>query len=168
MDSWLSLSHHFYSFTVATMTWLTITEYLCHKWPRICSTCRRHFLVLSLLWLITGIVTGVTRSVSLVEQELLTLPESLNSPPVFSGVSVARSFCVAFCRSLFVLFLLTIVLYVLQFTDSDYPFGIFKFLYEKSEGEIKKTLHNPETLTTVGTQGTGRRQIKTQKHNTEN
>jgi hypothetical protein len=22
-------------------------EYLCHKWPRICSTCRKHFLVLS-------------------------------------------------------------------------------------------------------------------------
>jgi hypothetical protein len=22
-------------------------EYLCHKWPRICSTCRKHFPVLS-------------------------------------------------------------------------------------------------------------------------
>jgi ABC-type Co2+ transport system permease subunit len=31
-----------------------------------------------------------------------------------------------FCRSLFVLFLLAIVLSVLRFTDSDYPFGIFK------------------------------------------
>jgi hypothetical protein len=36
-----------------------------------------------------------------------------------------------FCRSLFVLFLLAIVLSaLLRFTDSDYPFGIFKlFLY---------------------------------------
>jgi len=25
---------------VATMTWLTVTEYLLHKWPRICCTCR--------------------------------------------------------------------------------------------------------------------------------
>ena len=25
----------------------TVTEYLCHKWPRICSTCRKHFPVLS-------------------------------------------------------------------------------------------------------------------------
>jgi hypothetical protein len=33
--------------TVATMTWLTIMEYLCHKWPWICSTCRKHFPVLS-------------------------------------------------------------------------------------------------------------------------
>jgi len=31
-----------------------------------------------------------------------------------------------FCRSLFVLFLLAIVLSVLRFTDSDYRFGIFK------------------------------------------
>ena len=30
-----------------TMTWLTVMEYLCDKWPRICSTCRKHFPVLS-------------------------------------------------------------------------------------------------------------------------
>jgi hypothetical protein len=41
------LCHHFESFTVATTTWLTVMEYLCHKWPRICSTCREHFPVLS-------------------------------------------------------------------------------------------------------------------------
>ena len=35
-------------------------------------------------------------------------------------------FCVVFCRSLFVLFLLLIVFSVLRFTDSDYSFGIFK------------------------------------------
>jgi hypothetical protein len=35
-----------------------------------------------------------------------------------------------FCRLLFVLFLSAIVLSVLRFTDSDYPFGIFKlFMY---------------------------------------
>jgi hypothetical protein len=46
----------------------------------------------------------------------------------FIGVRVTRSlvFCVMFCRSLFVLFLLAIVLSVLRFTDSDYPFGVFK------------------------------------------
>jgi hypothetical protein len=42
-------SHHFESFTVATTTWLTIMEYMCHKWPRICSTCRKHLPVLSSL-----------------------------------------------------------------------------------------------------------------------
>jgi hypothetical protein len=63
------------SFTVATTTWLTVMEYLCHKWPRICS---RSF---PRSWLITGFATRLTRRVSLVEQELLTLPEHLSSPP---------------------------------------------------------------------------------------
>ena len=53
-------------------------------------------------WLITDFVKKLTR---LVEQELLTFPDHLSSPQVFSGVRVARSLvlCVMFCRSLFVL-----------------------------------------------------------------
>ena len=69
----------------------------------------------------------------LAEEELPTLPEHLSSPPVFSGVRVTRSLllCVLFSRSLFVLFLLTIMLCVLlRFTDSAYPFGIFKLFLE--------------------------------------
>jgi hypothetical protein len=31
---------------VATMTWLHLRN-MCYKWPWICSTCRKHFLVLS-------------------------------------------------------------------------------------------------------------------------
>jgi hypothetical protein len=54
--------------------------------------------------------------VSHVEQELLTLPG-------FSGVRFLV-FSVMFCGSLFVL--LAIVLSVLRFMASDYPFGIFK------------------------------------------
>jgi len=34
-------------FTVADMTCLTVTEYLCHKWPQKCSTCHKHFQVFS-------------------------------------------------------------------------------------------------------------------------
>jgi hypothetical protein len=48
---------------------------------------------------------------------------------VFSGVRVARAFvlCVCFVDRFFVLVHLAIVLSVLlQFTDSVYPFGIFK------------------------------------------
>ena len=47
--------------------------------------------------------------------------------PVFSGVAAIRSFvlCVCFVDSCF-LFPLTIMLSVLRYTDSDYPFGIFK------------------------------------------
>ena len=65
------------------------------------------------------------------EQELPTLSEHMNSPRVFRGIRVTRSlvFCVcfvdrylSFCTFSFghsVLF---------QYTDSDYPFDIFKFL----------------------------------------
>ena len=76
---------------------------------------------------------------SLVEQELLFLPEYLSWSPVFSGVRIARSlvFCVVFCRSLFVLFFFLSLYFVctliydfwlplwyLRFTTSDYPFDI--------------------------------------------
>ena len=49
---------------------------------------------------IGGFLTRVTRQISLVEQELPTLPEHLRSPPVFSGVRFARTFVfyVLFCR----------------------------------------------------------------------
>jgi hypothetical protein len=47
--------------------------------------------------LITGFVTILTRWVPLVEQELLTLPEHLSSPPVFSGARVTRSLVLYVC-----------------------------------------------------------------------
>ena len=60
----------------------------------------------------------------LVEQELPTLPEHLNSSPFFSGFRGTRSLWYIY---VYVLFLLAIVLSVLlRYTDSDYPFGIFK------------------------------------------
>jgi len=82
-------------------------------------------------WLITEFVTRLTRQVPLVEQELLTLPEHLSSPPVFSGVCVIHLLFYMYVLSIvvcpFVLFLLAIVLYVLlRYTVSDCPFGIFK------------------------------------------
>jgi hypothetical protein len=61
-------------------------------------------------WLITGFVTRLTRRVSLVEQELLTLPEHLSSLPVFGEVRVTRSLvlrecfverCLSLCTSSF-------------------------------------------------------------------
>jgi hypothetical protein len=66
-------------------------DFLCHKWPRICFTCRKHFRSFPHSWPITGAVTRLTRWVPLVEQELLTLPENMSSPPDFSGIPVTRS-----------------------------------------------------------------------------
>ena len=43
----VDIGHHFESCTVATTTWLTAMEYLCHKWPRIYFNGRKHFPVLS-------------------------------------------------------------------------------------------------------------------------
>ena len=47
--------------------------------------------------LITGFVARLTRRVPLVEQELITLPEHLSSPPAFSGVRVTRSLVLYVC-----------------------------------------------------------------------
>jgi hypothetical protein len=78
---------------------------------------------------------------TLVEQELPTLPENMSLPRIYYGVLVDFQFFVyflVFCRSLFDAFssdysffifkLLTIVLSLLHFTASDYPFDIFKLL----------------------------------------
>ena len=66
---------------------------------------------------ITWFVAKVARRVSIVEQELLTLPAYLGLSPIFSGVRVANSLvlCVVIEEHYFpfVFFLLSIVLSVL-------------------------------------------------------
>jgi len=70
--------------------------------------------------------------VPLVEQELLTLAEHMSSHPVFSVVRVTVLW-VCFVDRCLSFFLLAIVLSVLRFTDSDYPFGIFKLFFKRSK-----------------------------------
>jgi hypothetical protein len=85
------------------MTWLTVTEYLCHKWPRICSVCRNHNPVLSSFMTYQQVCnkSKTTRATC----DAGTTHSSRTSQ-VFSGVCVARSlvFDVMICRSFFVLF----------------------------------------------------------------
>ena len=78
--------------------------------------------------------TEQTAWVPLVEQERLTLPVHLSSPPIFSGVRVTRSLvlyvcfidcCLSFCPLSFLVILLSILL---RFMDCDYHFGIFQIL----------------------------------------
>ena len=71
------------------MTWLTVMEYLCHKWPWKCSTYHKYFPVLSSFTTYYGFVTRLTWQVSLVEH--------LSSPPVFIGVRVTRSLVLYVC-----------------------------------------------------------------------
>ena len=102
--------------------------------------------------LITGFVTRLTRRVPLVEQELPTLPEHLNTPTIFSGfVLLDLQFYMYFLQIVvcpFVLFLLAIVLSVLlRYTDSDYPFGIFKlFLHSFTSPTSRALLHGTPYL----------------------
>jgi hypothetical protein len=101
-------------FEVITSTILRSPPWLGRPLRNICVTNDHGYvpLVVSIFrsfphsWLITGFVTRLTRRVSLVEQELLTLPDHLGSPPVFSGVRVTRSLflyvcfadlCLSFC-----------------------------------------------------------------------
>jgi hypothetical protein len=89
--------------------------------------------------LINGFVIKVTRRMPLVEQELLTIPQHLSSPPISSVVRVTRSLvlCVMFCRSLFVLLCLFFwPLCCLSFFDlriliSDYPLWYLQSLLRK-------------------------------------
>ena len=65
-----------------------------------CCTCRKHFPVLSSFMTYHRVCYLLTRRVSLVEQELIILPEHLSLPLVFGGVRVLLVFlvfCVAFC-----------------------------------------------------------------------
>ena len=91
-------------FTVATMTWLTVTEYLCHKWPRYVPLVVNISRSFPHSWLINGFVTRYTRRVSPVERELPTLSEHPCSTPVFSGVRVSRSIVLYIIVCPFVLF----------------------------------------------------------------
>ena len=125
-------------------------EYLCHKWPRICSVCRIYNRSFPHSWIITGLVIRSIRRVSHVGQELLTLPDHLCSPPVFCEVRITQSlvFCVVFCRSLFVFCHFSFghcIVCLLWFTAPDYHFGIFKLflqlpIFSKTDNSVYEML----------------------------
>ena len=79
-------------------------EYLCHKWPRICSTCRKHIPVHSSFLTYHRVcyyinTTGATSGAGTAYPS-----EHMISPPVFRGSCYSIfSFICMFCRSLFVL-----------------------------------------------------------------
>ena len=114
---------------VATMTWLTVMEYLCHKLLRICSTCRKYFSVLSSFMAYhqacnqintTGVTSGAGTSYPSGEPEFT--PSFLQG----SCYSIFYMYVLQIVVCSFVLFLLAILLSVLhRFTD----FRIFKLFF---------------------------------------
>ena len=106
-SQWLNWSPHLESFTVATMTWLTIAEYLdlCHKWPRICPVFRNHNPVLSLFIKYHRVCNKSNTTGATCGAGIAYFSGAPEFSPVFSGFRVDRFvvFCVMFCRLLFVL-----------------------------------------------------------------
>jgi hypothetical protein len=76
-------------------------------------------------WPITGFVIRLTRRLPLVEQEQLTFPEHPSSVQVFSGVCVTRSLVLCVCFVNHCLSFFAIVLSILRFMDSYYPFRLW-------------------------------------------
>ena len=107
-ESWLRSPHKRDVWFVFTLFCMGFMFYVCYLYLFMCTGVHYDFHVRWCLCL------TVTWWVSHMEEELITLPEHLSSPLVFSGVHVAWSlvFCVMFCRLLFVLLLLSIVLSV--------------------------------------------------------
>jgi hypothetical protein len=116
--------------------WIVLCHYvqLCTSWQANCvSLTNTYFRSFPRSWLINGFVTRLTRWVLLMEQELLTLPEHLSSPPVFSGVRVTWSLvlfvcfvdrCLSFCTFSFGHCVVCSSIYGFWLP----PFGIFKLL----------------------------------------
>ena len=110
---------------------------LCNKWPGYVPLVVNTSRSFPHSRLNTGFVTRLTWRMPIVEQELLTLPEHLSSPVVFSGVRVTRSLvlyvcfedrCLSFCTFSFG--------HCVVWSSSIYrfwlpPFGIFKLFLKK-------------------------------------
>ena len=76
------------------MTWFTVVKYLCPKRPRICSTCRKHFPVISPFTTYYRVckksnTTGATSGAGIAYPSGALL--------VFSGVRVTRSLVLYVC-----------------------------------------------------------------------
>ena len=127
----ISWSHHFDSFVVAMLTWLTVTEYLCQKWPQICSICRNYDSVLSLIMTYHRVCNTTNTTGVKCGRETANPSGILEFTPCSVGIVLpdllfSVYWLVDHCLSFFFFFLLAIVLYVLPFTTFEYPFGIFK------------------------------------------
>jgi hypothetical protein len=76
--------------TPITMTWLNVTEYLCHKWPSISFTCRKHS---PSSFLIHHQVCNYSNTLGATSGEGSAHPSGVTEfTPVFGGVLVTRSY----------------------------------------------------------------------------
>jgi len=93
-SSWLRWSNHFESFSVATMTWLTVMVYLCHKYVPLVVNTSRSF---PHSWLTNQVCNQINTTGTTIREgtDYTSGPPELI--PDFSGVRVTRSLVVCVC-----------------------------------------------------------------------
>ena len=86
-------------FTVATLTWLTVTEYLCRKCPRICYFCRNHNPVLSSFITYHWVRNNSNTTCATIGAETAYTPGAHEFAPVLLLVLVGSCCsCCSFCQ----------------------------------------------------------------------
>jgi hypothetical protein len=109
------------SFTVASTTWLTTTEYLCYKWPQICSVCRNCNMILSSFITYYRVCNKSNTTVATYGTGNAYPPGKLEfTPGFFSVIRVAWSLVSCLCSVLYIIVCPYGPLYCLRFmTASD-------------------------------------------------
>ena len=117
------------------MTFLDVTECLCHRWTWIYSVWHNQIQSFPCSWVIIEydiirFVAEVTRLVSLIEHNFLIFWSSWIHPPIFRWVHDAEVFCEVFSRTLLVfrIWLFVIILCVHRFMTANYPRYVYKLI----------------------------------------
>jgi len=128
---WLPLWYLLTLLMVATITWLAVANYLCHKWPQICSVCHNYtsFLSSFMIYNVPLVCTKITTTGATSALEIAKLFWSTGGhPPTFCGPllgegGLSSMLYIIACPSLF------IVLSIVRYTASDFPLCIFKVFW---------------------------------------
>ena len=119
---------------------LPVTEYLCHKWPQVCSTCRKHFPALSSFMTYNRVCNQINTTSATSGAGTKTRPPFLVGSITFDLQLYVYVFQIVVCPG--VLFLLAIVFSVLlRYMNSDYPFGLQTLLNITILTELSHFLH---------------------------
>jgi hypothetical protein len=134
------------------MIWFTVSKYPCHRWPRIFSVCCfpipvQHSSFMTCHWIFNN--SNTTHGASGPGTVYRSEEREFTASYFGMGRVVVQSlvFCVVFCWSLFVLARLAIIILsaLLQFTDCDYPFGLFKLVL-LIDDMMRTVLYSTRTL----------------------
>ena len=109
--------------------WLTVTEYLCHKWQVICCICRCHNSIISKFITCHCVCSD---GCYYLEQEFVNVPDHVCSHPIFSGVRFDQFVSLISC--------INRIVSLLRSTAFDYQFGIFKLFFNLNRGRQREPI----------------------------